>query len=230
MSTSEYNRIIEKSSEYTDHRKFVSPISNPEIPTAAAYKNGRMTRYFVISEIDNRVVEIDQQQFDTVKNPTKGISPHLWKPVKMKWKLTGPRTTEYTGTIIKRKGVIDVNRATLNKLLEKNPKLSRAITSLELYAMIEGSIQTNLIAGPNELVYADDPTRSYEGPYHVHPEKGPMEGATHSPLPHAKLMFVSELEDIVDQQTETPPLPDTPSYSPPAGGGSSGGGGGGGGY
>ena len=59
------------------------------------------------------------------------------------------------------------------------------------------------MAKRGDLVYRNDPSREYIGPYHVHPEKGPMVGAVHVNAPHALLMFTSDLSPTSNTSSPT---------------------------
>jgi len=78
-------------------------------------------------------------------------------------------------------------------------------------------ITENLTAGENQLFYPDGTPYPAGNKYHIHPEKGPMEGAYHSSEPHRYLTF-------------TKPDPNLPNPRISYGSGSSGGSGGGGYY
>ena len=55
----------------------------------------------------------------------------------------------------------------------------------------------------------------YIGPYHVHPEQGPMIGPYHLPTPHERLIPISTRQPFRQAMSSTPP-------SPPSGGSSGG--------
>ena len=216
MSTQEYNKIVDQQPAMVDHRKFVSPKHNPVIPTSSDYKLGKFMRYFVISETDNRVIEVDEQQHLNVPITTKGISPYLWKPINISWKLKGPRYDMVVNDKLQKRGVIDVNREAVSKIAKSNPKFPKAILDLTLFASIDEIIENNLTAKSGLLVYADNPGIDYIGLYHVHPLKGPMAGAYHGDTSHELLRYKSELEDAINESNT--------SYESPVVGGSSGGG------
>ena len=44
-----------------------------------------------------------------------------------------------------------------------------------------------------ELYYEDG--KEYIGPYHIHPDKGPMVGAQHISEPHERLFYSKDLQD-----------------------------------
>jgi|21_taG_2_1085346.scaffolds.fasta_scaffold00045_17 hypothetical protein len=222
MSNYEYNKIIDNSAEMTDHRKFNSPIHNPMIPTRAEYKMGHFLRYFVISEIDNRVVEIDDKQHQNVANPKKGISPHLWKAVSIDWKLKGPRFDKVKDGVIQSKGVFTVNKKRVDKLLKHNPKLSAAVNDYTLFANLELEMQENLESTPGLLVYKNDINTEYSGLYHIHPTHGPMEGPYHTDVDHARLEYKSNI-DPDDILKDNVGVSESPTLSPDDSGGDRGG-------
>ena len=222
-----YNRIVENSSDMTDHRQFVTPVRRPMIPTGDDYKMGKFSRYFCISEIDERVVEIDILQHSTIPHPKKGISPHLWKPIQMKWKLKGPRFDVLKNGICQAKGVTNVNKATVSGIAKRNPKIASAISDYTLFANIDADIQVNLYTNEGLLVYKDDINKDFSGLYHIHSVKGPMEGPYHTNKPHAQLRYKAEVEEMFEEVTTIKELPqstDEPSVDAPSG--DSGGGGG----
>jgi hypothetical protein len=53
------------------------------------------------------------------------------------------------------------------------------------------NLRENLVAGLNELEYLDGTPFPSGSLYHIHPEKGPMEGGTHSDTPHSYLRFIT---------------------------------------
>tara|TARA_R110002167_G_scaffold12825_5_gene54547 strand:- start:342 stop:1031 length:690 start_codon:yes stop_codon:yes gene_type:complete len=215
----EYNRIIDEQRSMTDHRKYSSPIPRPESPTNAQYKSGKFFRYFVISEIDARVIEIDEEQYTTVSSADKGISPHLWKPIRIKWKLKGPRFDISKNGIMQKKGVVNVNKATVDNIAKRNPKIMSTVRDYTLFATMDVGIRENLLALKGELVYRNAPLREYKGLYHIHPEKGPMEGAYHGDAPHELLMLKAESVDASYESESS----QYANVTFPQGGGSSGG-------
>ena len=55
----------------------------------------------------------------------------------------------------------------------------------------KSNVLENQMAKRGDLVYRNDPSREYIGPYHVHPEKGPMVGAEHVSYTHDYLDPIS---------------------------------------
>lgn len=101
-------------------------------------------------------------------------------------------------------------------------------------------LRENLFANPGEFIIKDTGEK-YVGPYHEHPEKGPMVGAKHIQAKHARLQRVKDINQIDEQQEETvtttvrqqrrnvaqqsntspSPSPSPASSAPPSSGGSS---------
>ncbi len=63
-------------------------------------------------------------------------------------------------------------------------------------------LRENLFANPGEFIIKDTGEK-YVGPYHEHPEKGPMVGAKHIQAKHARLQRVKDINQIDEQQEET---------------------------
>ena len=258
MSLGAYNKIVNTSSKMTDHRKFVPPDYKPMLPTNKQYRKGKFTRYFCISNLDERVIEIDEVQFGSILKPNKGIDQAYWKGVQLKWKLKGPRFDKFENGILVKRGVVTVNQERVDKILKKYPQFIKAIPSMITYATLDPELRENLYAAPGMLVFKGT-DQEYIGPYHFHPEKGPMEGAKHRSASHALLDFAEGYDpsgvlsmpatsptstDTSAPSTETPtdtsapstptPPASTPAPPPSTGGsyssGGGGGGGGGGGY
>ena len=224
MSTQEYNKIVDEQESMIDHRKFISPKHNPEIPTSSDYKQGKFIRYFVISETDQRVVEVDDRQHLNVPLTTKGISPFLWKPVLISWKLKGPRYDIKVDGVMQKRGVIDVNREAVSKIAKSNPKFPKAIIDLTLFASIDEIIQENITAESGLLVYTNNPGIDYIGLYHIHPSKGPMAGAYHKDAPHELLRYKAEILEELPKPDTSDTSYESPVYGGSSDGGSSGGG------
>ena len=80
------------------------------------------------------------------------------------------------------KAVPDIGKFTNQPSLVFNPP-SPTITA---------QIVNNQFAYPGQMYYLNDFTKEYVGAYHIHPSKGPMVGAKHSPLYHERLVFAED--------------------------------------
>ena len=89
--------------------------------------------------------------------------------------------------------------------------------------------QENLYTSGGEFKTPDG--KEYIGPYHVHPEKGPMVGAVHIKRNHDLLTRISpsapQIEPTPQPHPRPQPIPQTPTPPPSMGGGGYSGGGGG---
>jgi len=107
----------------------------------------------------------------------------------------------------------------------------------------KGEVKTNLYTSGGRFRIKGS-KKEYVGFYHIHPEKGPMEGAVHTQKPHRKLVPIGVSLELSEQQNisisagttvtsgtgGSQPMTSVSSPSPSSGGGGSSSGGGGGGY
>ena len=165
-------------------KEYITPVATRSRPTAEDYVKGSYMRYFLYKEPTKKYIEVD---FKTYKETFRGntIDRSLYKPGKIKWALKGDTQT------INGNGVL--------KLQNLFPNLINLFNNLTEYTL--KSETENLTAKANELVYLDGSPFPEGSKYHLHPEKGPMEGAFHKQIPHETLRFVEEKPT----QTETPP-------------------------
>lgn len=94
-------------------------------------------------------------------------------------------------------------------ILKKNTSLgSKIIFEGELVNSVVSenkskSVRENLIAGLNELEFMDGTPFPAGSLYHIHPERGPMEGGTHSQTPHSYLRFVRNTNETISTSNQT---------------------------
>jgi hypothetical protein len=175
-------------------KKYIIPVATRSRPTAEDYVRGSYMRYFLYKEPTKKYIEVDFKTYkETFRQDT--IDRSLFKPGKIKWALKGDTQT--------------INGNGILKLQNLFPNLISLFNNLTEYTI--KSETENLTAKANELVYLDGSLFPEGGKYHLHPEKGPMEGAFHKQIPHETLRFVEE-KPI---QTETQP-PEQPITPPPA--------------
>jgi hypothetical protein len=77
---------------------------------------------------------------------------------------------------------IDKNKAEINKAAKTMPGVM-----LKIFPHDNMDIAENLETDGGDLQY--DNGEEYIGPYHIHPQNGPMEGARHTSKPHAYLYW-----------------------------------------
>lgn len=166
--------------------------TNKNIPTEEDYQRGYYTRYFV--RRINQPKGYIEVNFDVVKKlqEKKDYDYNLYEVGSIIWALkNGTRKTNYSNL----------------QLLEQTfPYISTLFPIMNEFEIIDGPLTTT----GGELYYEDG--REYIGPYHIHPDKGPMVGAQHVSEPHALLKYGDNLttpaDDVDTTIPRTPPVAD----------------------
>ena len=167
------------------------PINKPK-PTEEDYDRGYYVRYFAkrINQLKG-YIEINLDTFQKIQEKTD-YDHHLYIIGSITWAL--------------KNGTRKVNNNNLRILERTFPYISDFFPILNEFEVIDGPLNTT----GGELFYENGV--EYIGPYHIHPEKGPMVGAEHVPEPHALLKYSNELstpaDDIEDAIPRTPPVAD----------------------
>lgn len=179
------------------------PVNTRVRPTNEDYQKGSMVRYFGIKIQNASYFEINKKTYDEIK-AGKFIDTSLYNAGKITWALRGD--TE------------QINGANLIRLEASYPNLKSLFPKLTEYK--SQSTTENLIAKEGELVYLDGTPFPGGQRYHLHPEKGPMEGAFHKEEFHNFLKFVENVEvESIESEIITPtptpsPQPQTPRSTP----------------
>tara|TARA_Y100000592_G_C5479365_1_gene324379 strand:+ start:5050 stop:6216 length:1167 start_codon:yes stop_codon:yes gene_type:complete len=167
--------------------KFKLPTSKPT-PTENDYRNGVFRRYFAKRINNDSYIEIAKSDFDNI-NEKKGTYDHnLYEIGSIAWYIRGIDVYE--------RNALEIKKAQI-----KFKNLIYLFPVLNEYKAQDNEIINNLETGGGKLYYEDG--TEYVGKYHLHPEKGPMEGAQHSSNPHAKLYYFQSLPVIDGQSYET---------------------------
>ena len=168
-------------------------------PTEDDYARGYFIRYFVKKVNQNTFYkEISKEVYDSLVKGKSEYDINLYQPGRIKWALRG--------------NVRNINKSLLSKTEKRYPNLSLLYPKLDEFNRAETI--NNQFARPGELYYKDEPGREYVGPYHIHPIKGPMVGASHKNTPHGRLIFA---EDLVRENNEVQPTQPTPTSTLPEG-------------
>lgn len=183
-----YNILDSKKEKFLKNTKPLS--TNKNTPTEQDYQRGYYTRYFAKRINQSKsYIEISLDTFKKLQEKTD-YDHRLYIIGSVTWAL--------------KNGTRKTNNNNL-KLLERTfPYISDFFPILNEFEVIDGPLNTT----GGELYYEDG--REYVGPYHVHPEKGPMVGAEHISEPHALLKYSDELstpaDDIEDAIPRTIPV------------------------
>ena len=136
------------------------PISKPT-PTEEDYNRGYYVRYFArrINQLKG-YIEISLDTFEKLQEKTD-YDHHLYVIGSITWAL--------------KNGTRKVNNNNLRILERTFPYISDFFPILNEFEVIDGPLNTT----GGELFYENGV--EYIGPYHIHPDKGPMVGAQHVP-------------------------------------------------
>jgi uncharacterized membrane protein YgcG len=153
-----------------------SPTYSATLPTQQNYQNTEFRRYFCKKSNEIIYLEISKETYDKLVAKDSQILFQLYIPFNLPWKLTGDREQVYK---------INKNITELTSVRQNLPMLSEYLKMnfTKYYKYPEAS---NLYTKGNELKTTQD-NKMYVGPYHIHPDKGYMVGATHVLEPHAYL-------------------------------------------
>ena len=181
-----YNQLNPKvSSNLAGFRDYTT--SKPQ-PTERNYEEGFFWRYF-IKRVNHKAgySECSIENFNLIKQKQR-YDYYLHTAGKIKWALTGE--------------AIKFNQLNIKKLEQRWPYLNTIFFVYDEYFKVleETPPQNNLYTEGGELYYSDG--QEYIGYYHIHPEKGPMEGPEHVDLPHATLYYI-KLEEENPNYTPT---------------------------
>jgi hypothetical protein len=157
------------------------PVSKPK-PTEEDYKKGYFTRYYSKRINQKYYKEIDKDTYKSLKSEDGTFDHNINTAGKIKWNLTGNDAHQQNSIRI-----LKTNNLRENLInLFPNP--------VEYHRINPDTPPTEeLHTDGGELYYEDG--SEYIGAYHIHPLKGPMEGATHSDEPHANLYYTNQLPE-----------------------------------
>ena len=189
FDSQKYSLLKKKKKKFLQNTKRV-PISKPT-PTEGDYDRGYYTRFFAkrINQSES-YIEISSDTFQKLQEKTD-YDHHLYVVGLITWAL--------------KNGTRKVNNNNLRILERTFPYISNFFPILNEYEVIDGPLNTT----GGELYYENG--TEYIGPYHIHPDKGPMVGAEHVPEPHALLKYSGDLmtpADDVDTISRTSPVAD----------------------
>ena len=183
FDSQKYSLLKKKKKKFLQNTKRV-PINKPT-PTEEDYDRGYYTRFFAkrINQSES-YIEINSDTFQKLQEKTD-YDHHLYVVGSITWAL--------------KNGTRKVNNNNLRILERTFPYISDFFPILNEFEIIDGPLNTT----GGELYYENG--AEYIGPYHIHPEKGPMVGAQHVPEPHALLKYNDDLITLADNVDATIP-------------------------
>ena len=173
------------------------PSSVLTIPSQKDYDLGEFQRYFAKKHNQNIYLEINKETCDQLKNRDPNIAFDLYTAISLSWDLSGDQTQTYT---------TNKNTVILIENKEKWYGFEMWFKDDFLKYYKSSTIQEDLFTDGTEFINRRTKL-TYRGPYHIHPEKGPMVGAKHIQREHDYLDPIQSTQDpLIDiQPTQTPP-------------------------
>lgn len=157
------------------------PIQIFPVPTEEEYNIGEIQRYFVKKINENKYIEVSKDEYERYENQDINVSYQQYSPFTFPWVITGKRANAYT-----------VNKNTVKRVETENQ-----IQGLSSY--FKNKYDQLFKYSDNENLYTDGTEfrssltgKPYIGFYHIHPDKGPMEGPQHIDEPHGYLIPISK--------------------------------------
>ncbi len=147
-----------------------------QTPTEQDYQRGYFNRYF-LRRVNQQMsyIEINLETYNELASQKEKYDYNLYQPGAVTWALTG--------------NVRVINNKSLRTLELRFPLISQFFAVKNLWERP----QQGLVTQGGELYYENG--KEYVGPYHVHPENGPMVGAVHVEVSHKKLFYASNLQN-----------------------------------
>jgi len=135
-------------------------------PTEEDYQLGEFQRYFTCRRNQVLFNEITETTYNNILKGKINITVN-YKTFSLPWQLTGNITNVY-----------QVNKSVV-QLIERKENINGLSNFLNDYIQYYRYLpQENLYTSGSEFLTPNG--LDYKGPYHIHPDKGPMVGPTHS--------------------------------------------------
>lgn len=162
----------------------IIPIPSVKVkPVPKDYFRGFYFRYFAKRVNTNKYLEIDKDTYNSIKNKEPKYDYNLYNVGKLEWFIVG-------------NSVYAKNSASIKKTQRRFPNIFYLFPILNEFMAPSSEVQENLYTEGGELYYGDG--TEYIGHFHIHPSKGPMEGALHTLSPHPYLYYFNQLPQLSD--------------------------------
>ena len=172
------------------------PIQIQPLPTSNNYSIGEIQRYFTSKINEIKYTEINESQYNSFVSKDSTVQHFLYIAFQLPWIITGDRTSAY-----------EVNLKTIERT-QRNFKLQG------FKSYFKGRYDQLFRYTPQENLYTEGKEfksiltgKMYRGYYHIHPDKGPMEGRQHTIEKHNVLLPISgsnfrSFQDIKEPQSK----------------------------
>ena len=157
-----------------------NPTSTFPLPTEKDYKIGEIQRYFLKKVNEILYMEVSQTTFKQYSEKSSGVNYSLYLAFSLPWIVTGQRNKAF-----------NVNKKSVDRI-----ERQKGIQGFKYY--VKGRFDQLFRYSKNESLYTEGKEyksssngKLYRGYYHIHPEKGAMEGRQHTKDFHDILIPVS---------------------------------------
>jgi len=184
-----YNQL--NPGHYKKVKKRFRPVASKARPTEKDYEKGIWTRYFCqqVNRHEN-IFELNTEGYKKFKQGE--YDDVLYRSGEIKWSLRESQ----------------INNDNVLKMIRQYPNIQFLFSNPREFV---SNSNENLTAGLNELFYPDGSPYPEGAMYHIHPDKGPMEGVFHISGPHSLLTFDRPQVQIQNNK----PTQYTPSFTTP---------------
>jgi len=171
------------------------PIQIQPLPTPNNYNIGEIQRYFTSKINEVKYTEINESQYNSFVSKDSTVQHSLYIAFQLPWVITGNRSNTY-----------NVNMKTVNRV-QKNFKLQgfKSYFKGRYDQLFKYTSQDNLYTEGGEFKSIVT-GKMYRGYYHIHPNKGPMEGRQHTIEKHNILLPISGSNNQLIQNMNEPKI------------------------
>ena len=184
-SIQEYNDVKSEVKSFLE--KTLQPPIVKNVPTNQDYAQGYYLRFFYKRINNNNYQEIDRETYEHINNKSSKYDYNLYEVGFIKWSLRGNTHL--------------LNSLQLKANQKRHPNLINLFPILNEFSLVETETIEDQYTSGGELYYADG--TEFIGSYHIHPTKGPMEGAKHVLSPHAYLYYINQFPQTPDQSYQS---------------------------
>ena len=168
---------------------------------------GIFTRYFLKRNDKFLYIEINSKGYNNISTRNPSTAWDLYDSVSLPWRIKGD---QFNINKINKKTILEIE----SKYTPFSPNGKNWVGFSQIfkdnYLQFYQGVRENLSTDGRKYKTSDE--KEYIGPYHIHPEKGPMVGPTHLSTSHG---YLYPIKRKITQKITGSISPSTPSYTPP---------------
>lgn len=150
------------------------------LPTELNYEVGEFQRYFVKKTNETKYVEISYSEYEKYLNQEQSVDFIMYTPFQLPWVISGNRNN-----------VANVNKNTIERISKSGALIGFKSYFKDNYTQYFRYTSTSNLTTNGTEFLNERTGKNYVGLYHIHPQKGPMVGAQHTPQFHDYLVPIS---------------------------------------